>query len=147
MTDIGTSPQETSPPDADAVGGPKRKRRWLWALVLALGLLAFDLSRAPDAQLGAKVLLGAIDLYQATLSRAMPSLGVQCRFCPSCSHYGEEAIRRHGAARGSGLAFWRVLRCGPWTPAGTVDPVPARQPEPRQLEQVDGADKQPSGRQ
>jgi len=85
-------------------------------------LLALDVSRAPDRQLSAKFLLGAIHVYQATLSPLMPVAGVHCRFTPTCSHYAEGAIRRHGALVGSAKAGWRLLRCGPWTPQGTVDP-------------------------
>jgi putative membrane protein insertion efficiency factor len=66
-------------------------------------------------------LTGAIDLYQATLSPLMPRIGVQCRFRPSCSRYAEAAIHKHGALRGTAKAAWRIARCGPWTPAGTVD--------------------------
>jgi putative membrane protein insertion efficiency factor len=84
-------------------------------------LLAVDLVRPPADQVSARVLLAAIDAYQATLSRAMPKLGVRCRFRPSCSHYAEGAIRKNGALVGTARAFGRILRCGPWTPAGTVD--------------------------
>lgn len=66
------------------------------------------------------VLLGAIRLYQLTLS---PIFGPCCRYSPSCSHYGAEAVRRFGVLRGSWLAFHRVLRCNPWGGAGE-DPVP-----------------------
>ena len=51
-------------------------------------------------------------------------MGVQCRFTPTCSHYGEACIRQFGAMRGGWLAMKRVLRCGPWTPMGTDDPPP-----------------------
>lgn len=68
------------------------------------------------------VLIGLIRVYRATLSGW---LGGQCRFYPSCSRYAEDAIRRHGAIRGVGLAAWRLARCGPFT-AGGVDPVPPR---------------------
>jgi len=44
-----------------------------------------------------------------------------CRYTPSCSHYAEEAIRRHGARKGTAMAFRRVLRCRP--PYGGHDPV------------------------
>jgi putative membrane protein insertion efficiency factor len=67
------------------------------------------------------LLLGLIRLYQLTLSRAMPAN--TCRFYPSCSRYGYEAVRKHGALRGSVLAVWRVLRCNPFNPGG-YDPVP-----------------------
>lgn len=69
------------------------------------------------------MLLAGIDLYQATLSRAFARSGaVQCRFVPTCSHYAEGAVREDGALVGSGRAAWRIMRCGPWTEAGTVDP-------------------------
>ncbi|HEX2463361.1 MAG TPA: membrane protein insertion efficiency factor YidD, partial [Thermoanaerobaculia bacterium] len=83
-------------------------------------LLAFDLSRAPEAQWSARGLLGAISAYQATLSPLMGRAGVRCRFVPTCSHYGAEAIRKDGALIGSLRAMWRVARCGPWTAKGTV---------------------------
>ena len=54
-------------------------------------------------------------------SRLMPPN--TCRFYPSCSRYGFEAIRKHGAIKGSLLAGWRVLRCNPFNPGG-FDPVP-----------------------
>lgn len=66
-------------------------------------------------------LLGLIRLYQATLSKSMPPN--TCRFYPSCSHYGYQAIYKYGAFKGGWLAFWRVLRCNPFNPGG-VDPVP-----------------------
>lgn len=69
------------------------------------------------------LLVSLIRLYRVTLSGW---LGAQCRFYPSCSHYAEEAIRVHGAVRGSAMAAWRIARCGPFT-AGGVDHVP----EPR----------------
>ncbi|HOB34024.1 MAG TPA: membrane protein insertion efficiency factor YidD [Verrucomicrobiota bacterium] len=47
----------------------------------------------------------------------------RCRFTPSCSEYALEAVRRHGALRGSGLAFRRFCRCHPWGGCGH-DPVP-----------------------
>jgi putative membrane protein insertion efficiency factor len=67
-------------------------------------------------------LIGLIRAYRLTLSGW---LGSQCRFYPTCSHYAEEAVRTHGAVRGTVMATWRVLRCGPFT-AGGVDHVPAR---------------------
>jgi putative membrane protein insertion efficiency factor len=52
-----------------------------------------------------------------------PLLGGHCRFVPSCSLYAEEALLRHGAVRGTGLAARRLLRCHPFHPGG-ADPVP-----------------------
>jgi uncharacterized protein len=67
-----------------------------------------------------RVLLLAIDVYRVTLG---PLLGGHCRFYPSCSQYAEEALRRHGAWGGSGLAARRLLRCHPFHRGG-FDPVP-----------------------
>ena len=66
-------------------------------------------------------LLALIRLYQMTISRALPP--GTCRFYPSCSHYGYQAIIKYGALKGGWMAVWRVLRCNPFNPGG-VDPVP-----------------------
>jgi putative membrane protein insertion efficiency factor len=72
------------------------------------------------------LLLGLVAAYRMTIG---PLLAGRCRFHPSCSAYSAEAIRRHGAVKGSGLAVWRVLRCSPMT-AGGPDPVPAPRSSP-----------------
>ena len=51
-----------------------------------------------------------------------------CKYEPSCSHYAEQAVRRHGVVRGLALACWRVLRCNPWSRGG-YDPVPGEERE------------------
>lgn len=66
--------------------------------------------------------IALIRVYQWILSPVLP---MSCRFEPSCSHYACEAIARHGALYGAGLALWRILRCNPWGGCG-VDPVPDR---------------------
>ena len=68
------------------------------------------------------VLLALIRLYQATFSRALPP--DTCRFYPTCSHYGYQAIYKHGAIKGSLLAAWRILRCNPFNHGDRYDPVP-----------------------
>ena len=68
----------------------------------------------------AHIAVGAVRTYQWTLR---PFIGANCRFWPSCSEYAIEALRTHGALRGSGLAARRILRCNPWHEGG-VDPVP-----------------------
>ncbi len=73
------------------------------------------------ARLPRLLLMGLIRVYQLTIS---PLIGPTCKYYPSCSHYGLEAVRRHGALRGTVLAGWRVLRCNPWSHGG-VDEVPA----------------------
>lgn len=67
-----------------------------------------------------KVAIKMITVYQYTLSLL---IGNQCRFYPSCSHYTQEAIQKHGLARGVWLGSRRILRCHPWHPGG-IDLVP-----------------------
>ncbi|HEV3474965.1 MAG TPA: membrane protein insertion efficiency factor YidD [Actinomycetota bacterium] len=67
------------------------------------------------------LLVGLIAAYRVTLGRLLAG---RCRFHPTCSAYALEAIRVHGALKGSALSVWRVLRCSPLT-AGGPDPVPA----------------------
>jgi putative membrane protein insertion efficiency factor len=64
--------------------------------------------------------LALIRLYQMTLSSAFPGT---CRFYPTCSHYGYQAIARYGLLKGGLMAIWRILRCQPFNPGG-YDPVP-----------------------
>ena len=70
--------------------------------------------------LGARALMILIRVYQKILS---PFMGGNCRFYPSCSHYGYEAIEVHGALKGSWMAVKRVGRCQPFHEGG-LDPVP-----------------------
>lgn len=85
-----------------------------------VALLAADLSRAPDRQLTARAALSSIGWYRRHVS---PHLGTHvCRFTPTCSVYAMAVIERHGALRGGWMAARRIARCGPWTPAGTLDP-------------------------
>lgn len=67
------------------------------------------------------ILLGSIRLYQIVISPALPP--DTCRFYPTCSHYGYQAIYKHGAIKGTLMAVWRVLRCNPYNPGG-FDPIP-----------------------
>jgi uncharacterized protein len=89
---------------------------------LAIVALVIDLQRAPQAQATTRVTIGAIHLYQRTASRAMPTIGIRCRFEPTCSRYSEAVLKRDGLVRGSWLTVRRLARCGPWTPMGTIDP-------------------------
>ncbi|MDB5761736.1 MAG: hypothetical protein JWQ21_731 [Herminiimonas sp.] len=57
-----------------------------------------------------------------------PFLGRNCRFYPSCSDYASEAVREHGALKGSILAAKRLGKCHPWHPGG-LDPVPNKPTE------------------
>lgn len=85
------------------------------------------LSRLPAA-----ALVGAIRVYQRTLSPALPVLTLGrcgCRFSPTCSHYAVEAIRTHGALAGVALGLARLVKCTPLHPGG-FDPVPSRRSRP-----------------
>jgi putative membrane protein insertion efficiency factor len=66
------------------------------------------------------LVLAPLWVYRHLISPLMPQT---CRYYPSCSAYAEEALKTHGALRGSWLALRRLGRCHPWTPGG-VDHVP-----------------------
>jgi putative membrane protein insertion efficiency factor len=68
----------------------------------------------------ARLIVLMIRGYQVVIRPVMPAA---CRYTPTCSDYALEAVRRHGAMRGSWLAGRRILRCHPWGGAGH-DPVP-----------------------
>lgn len=95
-----SDPAETSQAGADLAGAPVTASWW----------------RAAPAWL----LIGLISGYRRFIS---PLLAPRCRFYPSCSAYALEAIRVHGAGRGSWLAVRRLSRCHPFHPGG-LDPVP-----------------------
>lgn len=67
-----------------------------------------------------QVLLSTIRLYQRFIS---PALGASCRFYPTCSQYGYEAIARYGAIKGGWLTMRRIAHCHPLNRGG-YDPVP-----------------------
>jgi len=77
-----------------------------------------------------KMVLFFIKVYQKTLSYDYGIMGKlfpnnrPCKFTPSCSQYGYEAIEKYGVFKGARLALKRVARCNPSTPAGQYDPVP-----------------------
>jgi len=66
------------------------------------------------------VVIGFIKLYQYLLS---PMLGASCRYTPTCSQYGIEAVQKYGAIKGGWLTLKRIARCNPWGGHGH-DPVP-----------------------
>lgn len=66
------------------------------------------------------IFIGLIKVYQYSIS---PLLGPSCRFEPSCSQYGIEALKKHGPFKGGYLTVKRFLKCHPWGGHGH-DPVP-----------------------
>ena len=67
-----------------------------------------------------RLLMGLILLYRYSFASIM---GHHCRYLPSCSEYGLEAVRAHGALKGGWLTARRIARCHPWGGSG-YDPVP-----------------------
>ena len=67
------------------------------------------------------ILLALIRIYQIVFSPLLPA--DTCRFYPTCSHYGYQAVLKYGAIKGGWMAVQRVLRCNPFNPGG-FDPVP-----------------------
>jgi putative membrane protein insertion efficiency factor len=82
--------------------------------------LVFEAFLPVRFQATAWICRGTIRAYQATLSSHLPT---QCKFTPTCSHYGLGCIQRYGTLRGGLLTTWRLLRCSPLTNGG-MDPVP-----------------------
>jgi len=70
----------------------------------------------------ALVFVSLISFYQKWIS---PLFGPNCRFIPSCSAYGIEAVTKHGPWRGGWLTLKRLSKCHPFTPCG-CDPVPEK---------------------
>ncbi|HQW65933.1 MAG TPA: membrane protein insertion efficiency factor YidD [Gemmatimonadales bacterium] len=79
-----------------------------------------ETSRVPTPSVPARALALLIRGYQRFISPALPPA---CRFAPSCSQYGLEAVRRYGAVVGGWMALKRIAKCHPWHPGG-YDPVP-----------------------
>lgn len=114
-----------APPDSAAKKGEpvsrRRRRLRLGSLVAAL-LLVLDWSREPSRQLSTRLELVAIRRYQVWISPWLQHGGVRCRFTLSCSRFATGALVQDGFVAGNLRTVWRLLRCGPWTRAGTVDP-------------------------
>lgn len=97
-----------------------RDERVAEALAEARSELKHDSLPEELCSVGKWALLLFVRIYQVFLS---PFFGGACKFYPSCSKYGYEAIAKHGARRGSMLAMKRLLRCRPFIKGG-FDPVP-----------------------
>ncbi|MEI8202724.1 MAG: membrane protein insertion efficiency factor YidD [Bacteroidota bacterium] len=68
----------------------------------------------------AKFIILLFRFYQGAIS---PYLMPACRYSPTCSEYGIEAVRKHGPSKGGWMALKRLLSCNPWGGSG-FDPVP-----------------------
>lgn len=88
------------------------------------------------ARLPARLLLGLVWLYQKTLSPVLPAVFgpyCACRFHPTCSHYAAQALRTHGAFRGTLLTIVRLLKCTPLHPGGFDYVPPKTKPRARKI--------------
>lgn len=97
-------------------------RLWFAALaVLVLMIVVIhDVANEPRYSYSARTAIAAIDEYRAHVSPHLRGV-VVCRFTPTCSAYGREAIRKYGFGVGGWRTAKRIARCGPWTKMGTVD--------------------------
>ncbi|MBS4014202.1 MAG: membrane protein insertion efficiency factor YidD [Bacteroidetes bacterium] len=68
------------------------------------------------------IFIGLIRIYQYLISPLIPA---SCRYTPTCSHYGVEAIQKHGPIKGGWLTIKRISKCHPWGGSG-YDPVPEK---------------------
>lgn len=83
------------------------------------------LSLKGERQMLKKFFISIIRFYQIVISPLKPP---SCRFYPTCSHYGLEAVQRFGALKGGWLTLKRILKCHPFHPGG-LDPVPEKRPK------------------
>lgn len=75
-----------------------------------------------------RFLIAGIKFYKKNIS---PLTSSKCKYYPTCSSYGVEAISVHGAFKGSLLTIWRILRCNPFSKGG-FDPVPEKKEKKRE---------------
>ena len=111
--------------------GRRRARALLIVIVTvvvagAVAMAATGSGRPPEERASTRLALSGIDLYGAVVRPVMHLAGIRCRMRPTCSAYAREAITRRGVVEGGWLTLRRIVRCGPWTPAGTVDRLPPR---------------------
>lgn len=102
------------------MGRGKKRRALLIAAAIVAVIAVHDFAVPHGRGFAARGALFAIDEYRAHVSPRLRGR-VTCRFKPTCSAYGREAISKYGFGKGSLMTAWRIARCGPWTKAGTVD--------------------------
>jgi hypothetical protein len=104
-----------------------RRHRFAFVIIAAVALAAaaiFDWSRTPEKQFSVAAFQYCAIAPYRSLVRPITARFVRCRFRPTCSAYAVTAVKTHGFPKGIYLATKRIIRCGPWTPMGTKDPVP-----------------------
>lgn len=102
---------------------PRRGHRTLkWALFILLAFLTLESFLPPGRQPLALLARAAIGAYRSVGSPVVRTMGVRCRYTPSCSAYADAAYARHGTVGGTARTLGRLLRCAPWGGSGH-DPV------------------------
>lgn len=102
--------------DSETCRPKRRLRRILLSVAAVFAVyLSAEAFLPPACQPSARVLVGAIHLYQATLSPLMGKV-VTCKFRPTCSHYGATALEKYGTLGGTLKTVGRIWRCSPWGP-------------------------------
>ena len=99
---------------------PRIRKIRAFAILAILVIAIHDFAAPHGRGYAARGALFLIDEYRAHISPRIRGT-VVCRFQPTCSAYGREAIAKYGFGKGSAKALWRIARCGPWTSPGTVD--------------------------
>lgn len=70
-----------------------------------------------------KVILYLIKLYKIFISPVFKSMGIECKYYPTCSEYTKMAIEKYGCIKGIFLGLKRIIKCNPFSKGG-YDPVP-----------------------
>jgi uncharacterized protein len=96
------------------------RRTLIIGAVLFLLFVTHEVLQPREREISTTAAVAVIEQYRKHVSPRLAGR-VYCRFEPTCSLYGLESVKKRGAVAGGGKVLWRILRCGPWTPAGTTD--------------------------
>jgi putative membrane protein insertion efficiency factor len=102
------------------LGRSKSSRAKLIVVAIVAVIAIHDFAVPHGRGFAARGALFVIDEYRAHISPRLRGR-VTCRFTPTCSAYGRQAIAKYGFGKGAAKTAWRIARCGPWTAAGTKD--------------------------
>ena len=99
----------------------RRRSLLVFVGLIVIAGVVLDARRAPARQVLVAASLTGIHLYQRTAAPLIARAGFQCRFRPTCSHYGEMVLQKYGFERGVMMTASRIVRCRAGVPLGTVD--------------------------
>ncbi len=109
---------KSSPTSSVAKASPNRPKQ-----TMAAPSTQANQADSPQLSLAVRLLSYPVKFYRACISPLLPP---SCRFTPTCSQSALEALRVHGALKGTWLTIWRLLRCNPFNRHVGYDPVPPR---------------------